>query len=70
MMGSMGPPLPMASPPPMPTPGAMPGAKKGPTGKQPIYAVVIYDFQAERPDELDAKKGEPIMVIAQSNHEW
>ena len=29
-----------------------------------------YDFQAERPDELDAKKGEAIVVIAQSNHEW
>ena len=29
-----------------------------------------YDFSAERPDELDAKKGEPIVVIAQSNHEW
>jgi bud emergence protein 1 len=31
---------------------------------------VSYDFQAERPDELDAKKGEAIVVIAQSNHEW
>lgn len=29
-----------------------------------------YDFKAERPDELDAMKGEPIVVIAQSNHEW
>ncbi|WWD22416.1 hypothetical protein CI109_106907 [Kwoniella shandongensis] len=38
--------------------------------KQPVYAIVQYDFQAERPDELDAKKGEPIVVIAQSNHEW
>ncbi|ORX34692.1 hypothetical protein BD324DRAFT_127122 [Kockovaella imperatae] len=53
---------------PMSAPSA-PGPR-GPPGKQPIYAVVIYDFQAERPDELDAKKGEPIMVIAQSNHEW
>lgn len=35
-----------------------------------MYAIVQYDFQAERPDELDAKKGEPIVVIAQSNHEW
>jgi len=35
-----------------------------------VYAVVSYDFQAERPDELDAKKGEAIVVIAQSNHEW
>lgn len=29
-----------------------------------------YDFVAERPDELDAKKGELIIVMAQSNHEW
>ena len=35
-----------------------------------VYAIVQYDFQAERPDELDAKKGEPIVIIAQSNHEW
>ncbi|KAJ9101101.1 hypothetical protein QFC21_003319 [Naganishia friedmannii] len=37
---------------------------------QPLYAVVQFDFVAERPDELDAKAGEPIIVIAQSNHEW
>ncbi|CAG8432802.1 11482_t:CDS:1 [Diversispora eburnea] len=37
---------------------------------QPLYGIVLYDFSAERPDELDAKAGEPIIVIAQSNHEW
>lgn len=37
---------------------------------QPLYGVVLYDFQAERSDELDAKAGEPIIVIAQSNEEW
>ena len=37
---------------------------------QPLYGVVLYDFQAERSDELDAKAGEPIIVIAQSNQEW
>lgn len=37
---------------------------------QPLYAIVQYDFEAERPDELNAKAGEPIIVIAQSNHEW
>ncbi|EGG00144.1 uncharacterized protein MELLADRAFT_79314 [Melampsora larici-populina 98AG31] len=37
---------------------------------QPLYGVVQHDFVAERPDELDAKRGEPIIVIAQSNHEW
>ncbi|KAL4812650.1 hypothetical protein BDW67DRAFT_120942 [Aspergillus spinulosporus] len=35
-----------------------------------VYGVVQYDFQAERPDELDAKAGEAIIVIAQSNPEW
>ncbi|KAI9309455.1 hypothetical protein BJ944DRAFT_236096 [Cunninghamella echinulata] len=37
---------------------------------QPLYGIVLYDFQAERSDELDAKAGEPIIVIAQSNLEW
>jgi len=35
-----------------------------------VYGVVSYDFHAERPDELDAKEGEAIIVIAQSNPEW
>lgn len=35
-----------------------------------VYGVVQYDFSAERPDELDAKAGEAIIVIAQSNPEW
>lgn len=38
--------------------------------KHQIYGVVMYDFKAERPDELDAQAGEAIVVIAQSNHEW
>jgi bud emergence protein 1 len=37
---------------------------------QTFYAIVQYDFVAERPDELDAKAGEPISVVAQSNREW
>ena len=37
---------------------------------QPLYGIVLYDFQAERSDELDAKAGEAIIVIAQSNSEW
>lgn len=36
----------------------------------PLYGVVLYDFVAERPDELEAKTGEDIIVIAQSNDEW
>jgi bud emergence protein 1 len=35
-----------------------------------VYGIVQYDFAAERPDELDAKAGEAIIVIAQSNPEW
>src|SRR5258708_480962 len=37
---------------------------------QTFYAIVQFDFVAERPDELDAKAGEPISVVAQSNREW
>lgn len=43
-------------------------ASKG-TGAM-VYGIVMYDFAAERPDELDAKAGEAIIVIAQSNPEW
>jgi bud emergence protein 1 len=35
-----------------------------------VYGIVSYDFNAERQDELDAKEGEAIIVIAQSNPEW
>ncbi|KAF9222068.1 hypothetical protein BS17DRAFT_736695 [Gyrodon lividus] len=35
-----------------------------------FYAVVLHDFIAERADELDAKAGDPISVVAQSNREW
>ena len=35
-----------------------------------VYGVVQYDFNAERADELDARAGEAIIVVAQSNPEW
>lgn len=35
-----------------------------------VYGIVQYDFNAERPDELEAKAGEAIIVIAQSTPEW
>ncbi|KAL9028464.1 MAG: hypothetical protein Q9196_003178 [Gyalolechia fulgens] len=35
-----------------------------------VYGMVQYDFNAERPDELEAKAGEHIIIIAQSNPEW
>jgi bud emergence protein 1 len=51
----------------------MPGHRPSKSfGKAPggVYGIVSYDFHAERPDELDAKEGEAIIVIAQSNPEW
>lgn len=50
----------------------MPGHRSSKSiGKQGgVYGIVSYDFVAERPDELDAKEGEAIIVIAQSNPEW
>jgi bud emergence protein 1 len=39
--------------------------------KTPAYfAIVLHDFIAERTDELDAKSGDCITVVAQSNREW
>lgn len=35
-----------------------------------VYGVVLYDFKAERADELEARAGEDLIVIAQSNKEW
>ncbi len=46
----------------------MPSAGRG-SGAM-VYGIVQYDFSAERPDELEAKAGEAIIVIAQSNPEW
>ena len=37
---------------------------------QVFYAIVLHDFSAERDDELDAKRGDAITVVAQSNREW
>ncbi|EGF97357.1 uncharacterized protein MELLADRAFT_85615 [Melampsora larici-populina 98AG31] len=33
-------------------------------------AFVQHNFVAERPDEVDAKRGEPIIGISRSNHQW
>ncbi|KAK5163214.1 bud emergence protein 1 [Saxophila tyrrhenica] len=52
---------------------AMPGHRASKSvGKNAggVYGIVSYDFVSERPDELDAKEGEAIIVIAQSNPEW
>jgi bud emergence protein 1 len=42
----------------------------GKGGGAMVYGIVQYDFNAERPDELEAKAGEAIIVIAQSTPEW
>lgn len=47
----------------------IPQAAHKPTQLQ-IYGVVLYDFIAERSDELQAKAGESIIIIAKSNNEW
>ena len=54
--------------PDMPMPGHR--ASKSVSKAGGIYGIVSYDFHAERPDELEAKEGEAIIVIAQSNPEW
>ncbi|EJD01301.1 uncharacterized protein FOMMEDRAFT_89426 [Fomitiporia mediterranea MF3/22] len=43
-----------------------------PTSPRPpvFHAIVQHDFLAERADELDAKAGDHISVVAQSNFEW
>ena len=53
---------PKASPLPTPSPT--------PLKPQVFYAIVLHDFVAERADELDAKSGDSITVVAQSNREW
>ncbi|KAK4098314.1 hypothetical protein N658DRAFT_509653 [Parathielavia hyrcaniae] len=45
-------------------------SKSGGKSGAMVYGVVMYDFHAERGDELEAKAGEAIIVIAQSNSEW
>lgn len=58
-MGALAPPPRQEAPP-------SPKASKS----QVFYAIVMHDFEAERADELDAKRGDAITVVAQSNREW
>lgn len=53
-----------------PAPEGQRMSKMGKGGGAMVYGIVMYDFAAERPDELEAKAGEAIIVIAQSNPEW
>ncbi|KZS97543.1 hypothetical protein SISNIDRAFT_449062 [Sistotremastrum niveocremeum HHB9708] len=54
------------------SPDSSPGSGRSPISprQQTFFAVVMHDFTAERPDELDAKAGDNISVVAQSNREW
>lgn len=53
---------------PMPSPGR---PSQGSSQRlKTFFAVVMHEFQAERPDELDAGAGDNITVVAQSNFEW
>ncbi|KAF8211489.1 hypothetical protein K438DRAFT_46158 [Mycena galopus ATCC 62051] len=47
-----------------------PMSPKSPPKTQVFYAIVLHDFMAERADELEAKRGDAITVVAQSNREW
>ncbi|KAI9158244.1 Protein scd2/ral3 [Paramyrothecium foliicola] len=57
---------------PPPTPSMIPGQRMSRSSKSGamVYGIVMHDFAAERADELEAKAGEAIIVIAQSNPEW
>jgi bud emergence protein 1 len=50
----------------------LPPSTQPPPKRKPkvYYAVVQHDFTAERTDELDARAGDAISVVAQSNREW
>lgn len=57
-------------PPARPAQGHRFSKSLGKLGGAMVYGIVAYDFHAERADELEAKEGEAIIVIAQSNPEW
>ncbi|KAJ7162564.1 scd2/ral3 [Mycena crocata] len=59
---------PSAAPPQLPQFDSL--SPKSPVKTQVFYAIVLHDFFAERADELDAKRGDAITVVAQSNREW
>ncbi|KAI8097660.1 uncharacterized protein BX664DRAFT_347621 [Halteromyces radiatus] len=44
--------------------------RRSSTQQQHYYGIVLYDFIAERSDELGCKANEAIIIIAQSNSEW
>lgn len=70
---SAGPGARISTPAHVPQAGFPPSKQQQPLSPKPtavFYAVVLHDFQAERTDELDAKSGDAISVVAHSNREW
>lgn len=44
--------------------------RRAPRDDKTLYAVTLYDFKAEREDELDIVPGENLVICAHHNHEW
>lgn len=42
----------------------------GKAANQTLYGVTLYDFKAERPDELDIVPGENLVICAHHDYEW
>ncbi|RLV93263.1 Bud emergence protein 1 [Spathaspora sp. JA1] len=42
----------------------------GQNKKQTLYAVTLYEFKAEREDELDVQPGENLIICAHHEYEW
>lgn len=45
-------------------------SSSNPNSNSHLYGVVLYDFEAERPDELSCKAGENIIIFAHHDQEW
>lgn len=45
-------------------------AAESPRQAQTLYAVTLYEFKAERPDELDIVAGENLVICAHHDYEW
>ncbi|KAF5353073.1 hypothetical protein D9758_008752 [Tetrapyrgos nigripes] len=47
-----------------------PTSAPGPLLHRYYHGTVMYDFESQNPNELDAKRGDIISVVAHSNREW
>lgn len=46
------------------------GSSQGSSKMGSLYAIVLYDFKAEKSDELDTYVGENLFICAHHNYEW